>query len=219
MTFNFQQFVLNEGLVKLDTDALVNWTREHFSEFLTKLKETLKNGYDTYIDDSIKTTNAYTNEPTEVTLYIKKNIVSKNKDAIRVVEYEPSDKTITVNATAFNNQYKTIKAMKSGLFQAIVHELTHEVDPGVPHKKKADDYQGYINSSHEFAAHVQQYVQVLKSLNDKQKSIILERMKSGKKFGIKDIDEFISYLTPDNKQKFYKLIWQNVYQPKDQENG
>ena len=118
-----------------------------------------------------------------------------------------------MNAEKFLNVIKK-KQMRTQLLISLVHELTHAIDPGLDKKpQESENYDSYINSDREFPAFVNMYIELINNnilKNPKLKEQILNSLRTGSKFPIKEIDNFINLLTPENKNKFLKLIYQNI---------
>jgi hypothetical protein len=197
---------LKEGLVKVPTNELRSWVDRNYTEFINKLNETLKNGYDTNIDENIKVKNPYNNEVSDIAIEIRKNILETNSVNVYFL-FDPKHDTIFINASNFI-KYKKDK-YKEMLLSGIIHELTHNIDPGFKHTNiDTSTYDSYINSEKEFQAYANEYIDRIK--HNPNKKDLLNKLTYGKKIGIKDIDDFYSELNPDNKKKFIKLLYKEI---------
>jgi uncharacterized protein YeeX (DUF496 family) len=202
---------VTESLVKLPTEDIRQWVDVHYDEFIAKLTETLKKGYDTTIDDYIVFTNPYTKEKFEVFVEIRKNVMNMNKHRLELY-FDHKHRQIVINASVFYANYK--KNLREALISGLLHELTHAVDPGSDFRSTSiKDYGDYANSEGEFVAHSQEYADMVKHLPDAKKEAVLNRIRAGKKTGIKDMDIFISYLHADNRKRFIKNLYKAISSP------
>lgn len=200
---------LKEGLIKLPIDEIRKWAESHFEEFKNKLLETIKTGYDTYLNDDLIFTNPYTGEKINIGIQIFKTTISTVAGADEMMSYDKDTRMININASNFFNAYK--RDLKSNFISGIVHEMTHEVDPGIKYKSASGaSYEDYINSEKEFVAYTQESIDRIKNLPIDKKKIILDKIRFGKKIGIRPIDNFVTSLTPDKKRKFIKLLIKEI---------
>jgi deoxycytidine triphosphate deaminase len=196
-----------EGLIKVPTNEIRAWVERNYDEFINKLNETLKNGYDTNIDENIKVKNPYNNEVSDIAIEIRKNLLDINKNPLYFL-YDPQNQTFFINASNFIKYKK--ENYKEMLLSGIIHEFTHSIDPGFKHTTTdKTSYETYINSQKEFQAYANEYIDRIK--NNPNKTKMLNNIVHGKNIGIKDIDDFYSDLNPDNKKKFIKLLYKEIH--------
>ena len=199
-----------EGMVKVPTEEIRKWVDSHYEEFVVKLKETLTKGYNTDIEDYLILTNPYTNEKMEIPIEIQKTILSSN-EAGSLLRFDAVNRRVLINATNFYNDYK--RNLKDGLISGLIHELTHAIDPGVANKKKKfapGSYDDVVNSDIETVAFNREYIDRIKHLPDNKKLLVFDKIRKGKPLGIKDIDDYISSLNPENKRKFISQLVKEV---------
>jgi hypothetical protein len=202
--------IFYEGLIKVPVDEIRQWVETHYDEFVSKLKETLTKGYNTYVEDGLILTNPYNQEKLDLTVEIQKNVMSSSEGG-SYFRIDVPNSRILVNATNFYNDYK--KDIKSGLVSGLVHEVTHMMDPGVTSMKKQVNLGSYtdrINSDVEFPAMAREFIDQINHLPDENKTKILDRIRKGKALGMKEIDEFMNDLTPENRTKFIKYLYKEL---------
>ena len=199
-----------EGTVKVPTEEIRKWVDSHFEEFVTKLKETLKTGYNTDIEDYLILTNPYTNEKMEIPIEIQKNILSSNESG-SLLRFDAVNRRVLINATNFYNEYK--RNLKDGFISGLIHELTHAIDPGVANKKKKftpGSYDDLVNSDIEMVALNREYIDRIKHLSDNKRLLAFDKIRKGKPLGIREIDDYLSSLNPENKRKFISQLVKEV---------
>jgi hypothetical protein len=202
--------IFYEGVVQVPVDDIRSWVETHYDEFVNKLKETLTKGYNTYIEDGLILTNPYNQEQLDLTVEMQKNVMSSSEGG-SYFRIDVPNSRILVNATNFYNDYK--KDLKNGLISGLVHEVTHMMDPGVTNMKKQvkpGSYTDTINSDIEFPAFAREYIDQINHLTDENKMKILDRIRKGKALGMKEIDEFMNDLTPENRTKFIKYLYKEL---------
>lgn len=203
--------IFSEGMVRVPVEEIRSWVDSHFQEIKAKLSETLAQGYNTSIDDYIKITNPYTNEPMEVSLEIQKSVLSMNSGG-SLLRFDIQNSRILISAVNFVKEYKN--NLKDGLISGIIHELTHAIDPGVANKKKKytpGSYDDIVNSDIETVAFNREYIDRIKHMPPANQEKILDRIRKGKSIGVKDIDDYYSSLTPKNKTKFINQLYKELH--------
>jgi hypothetical protein len=205
-----EYFYLNEGMLKVPVEDIRTWVESHYVEFVTKLKETLKNGYGTDVSDYLVLKNPYTNENIELSVEIQKSILSSNEGG-SLLRFDKQNNRILINATNFFKAYKN--DLKTALISGIIHEVAHAIDPGVAGKHKKfvpGSYDDIINSDIETVAFNREFIDRIKNLDSEKKARILDRIRKGKAIGIKDVDDYYSSLNPKNKTKFINQLVKEI---------
>lgn len=193
---------INEGLVKLPVSDITKWVDDNINDIIDKLKETYKNGYNTYIDNNISFVNPYTNEKDELTVNIQKKLFSDNENMDSLMHYDRKEHALYLSANTFLERLKTMPKIKEYIKKGIIHELTHVVDPGREYKKQQHgSYDEYINSDIEFPAFMRQNIEYIKS-NPELIPKVLDALRYGKNIPNKDISTWYNKLTDKNKKKF-----------------
>lgn len=193
---------INEGLVKLPVSDITKWVDDNINDIIGKLKETYKNGYNTYTDNNLSFVNPYTNEKDELTVNIQKKLFSDNEHIDSLMHYDRKEHALYLSANTFLERLKTIPKIKEYVKKGIIHELTHVVDPGREYKKQQHgSYDEYVNSDIEFPAFMRQNIEYIKS-NPELIPKVLDALRYGKNIPNKDISTWYNKLTDENKKKF-----------------
>lgn len=196
----------NEGMVKLPVDVVNKWVDENLSDILNKLKETYKNGYNTYTDNNLKIINPYTGEEEDLTVNIQKKLFSDNEHIDSLMHYDRKEHAIYLSANTFLERLKTPNKIQEYIKKGIVHELTHVVDPGREHKKQEHgSYEDYINSDIEFPAFLRQNIEFIRN-NPKIIQKTLNAIRTGTKLPSADLDKWYNQLNKVNKKKFINQL-------------
>jgi len=201
--------IFTEGMVKVPVDEIRAWVDTHIEEFKAKLSETLAQGYNTDIEDYLIIENPYNNEKIEFVIAIQKSML-KWKGSNLIFLVDANTNTITINATRFIANYKN--NIKDGLISGLVHELTHAIDPGYSKKDDTgDNYDDYVNSDKEYVAYNREFIDRIKHMPPANQEKILDRIRKGKPLGVKEIDDYYSSLTPENKTKFINQLYKELH--------
>lgn len=210
---SFERFFYTEGRIKLPTEDIIKWVNEHFAEMIMKIKETYKEKYGTYIDDSLEVRNEYTDEVESFIINIvdKIHIPDGNKDTLYALSYDKKQGSIEISASAMMEVLKTEDKIRKYVTHGIIHELSHAMDPGREFKKSdSSSFKSYINTDVEFPAFVNQYIELIKGLPEVDRLRVLESIRSGKRVPIKEVADWMSKLTFQNKMKFIKLLVKEI---------
>lgn len=201
---NFKEyFNLNEGLIKVDTDNINQYVINHIDEIISKINETLKSGYETYVEDDLINNNI------NIPIIIQRDI--NPKDSFLSTQND----TIYLSSENLKSLIKNKPKFIDFLQKALIHEVTHLNDVGSKFKPTytGDDHSEYVNSSKEFQPFVNMHLETVKQMllkDPTNKEKIINALRFGNTFPNKDIDSFIKKLNPKNKIKFVKYILQNL---------
>ena len=202
-------FYLKEGSIKLDIQYIYDWVNRNIEEIINKVKETYKEKYQTYIDESLKVKNLYDNSMSEYDMYISFALPSSNEDVETALSFDKKTNSINVSASTLLNNLKSVEKIKKYIKYAIVHELTHAIDPGRQFKKQDfTSFDKYINTDIEFPAFANQYIEMIKSYANKEK--VLDAIRSGKKVPIPEIAKWMDKLSIENKRKFINQLVKEI---------
>lgn len=210
--------VFGTELIKLPMDYIREWIKSHFNEFLHKLHETNEKGYGTYIEDSLKFINPYTNEQIEISIEIQRNLYNPDEDNSigDILQYIPKKDMILIGAKSFLHYFKSKQDIYGGLLRGITHELTHVVDPDrTSHPQELDSgYDVYVNSPREFPAFARMHIEYLRHRMEDPvyKKKVIDALKSGKKLPDSHTQEFIDKLNDNNLSIFKKLLQKELNQ-------
>lgn len=203
--------IISEGLIKLPTIVINKWVDDNISEIVEKIEETYNKGYDTYIDQHIIFQNPYNNTQEDITVNIRKVLTSVNENIETALYFDSNEQSIYISALVMIDRLKTEAKIKSFIKNGILHELTHVVDPGREFKhQQHDSYENYINSDIEFPAFAQQYVNLIKTKSNNEKEKIINSIRTGSKFHIKEINDWYNQLNEKNKKKFINILVQEL---------
>lgn len=201
-------------MIKIPYEEIDQWLKGHFSEILEKMKESAKNGYQTYTDDNINVTNSYSGDPFDIGFVCNNKLSLPGNETDVLLYYEPSTKTIHINSLLALKTYKTKESLYSAILEGLIHELTHASDPGRKFKKNDyTDYSEYVNNDVEFPAFVNMFINKLKNkIRDGKLDVdtIASAVRSGKNIPDKETASFMNNLNDDNRRKFIKYIYKEI---------
>ncbi len=210
----FEKFFYTEGRIKLPTEEIIKWVNDHFSEMMSKIHETYEKKWGTYIEDSLKVRNEYTQEVESFIINIvhKIHIPNGNKNILYALSYDEKQGAIEISASAMIEVLKAEDKIRKYVTHGIIHELSHAMDPGREFKKSdSSSFKSYINTDVEFPAFVNQYIELIKGLSDDNKRKVLDAIRNGKRIPIKEVADWMSKLTFENKMKFIKLLVKEIH--------
>jgi hypothetical protein len=207
---------INEGLIKFDTAPIRKWIDDHFAEIVQKIKETNKTGYQTHIDDHLVFKNEYSKKTKNIYIEIEDKIYDEKKynddDGTYhpiLMQYSLHDGIISISASEFMKYSKN--KIKEQIISGVIHELSHESDPGMLKKKKyGDTYGEYANADKETVAFFKEYIDNIKNLPKEKQDIILNKIRTKKLTGIKYIDNYLILLSDENLTKFIKYLYKEL---------
>jgi hypothetical protein len=207
---NFKEyFYLNEGRIQLPVDDVYAWVDRNIEEIISKLKETYKTKYQTYVNAELKLKNLYNDSIDEYEVYMNYKLPSSNEDVETALSFDKNTNMIELSATALINNLKSVEKIKKYIKYGIIHELTHANDPGRKFKKQDfTSFDTYINTDAEFPAFANQYIEIIKAYKNKEK--VLDAIRKGKRIPISEIADWMESLSDDNKKKFINLLVKEI---------
>lgn len=201
---NFKTYyTLNEGLISVPIDYIKSWVDNHIDEIISKIKETIKTKYETYVDDNLLING----------IEIPVIIVNKTKSSNAFMSFYFSSNEIYIYAPSIVSYMKNKQKFKNFIYSSIIHEITHMVDKGNMKKKTNfdnDTYSTYINSDLEFPAFANEMINKILNKTEEQKLQILDSLRYGKAIKDREVNQFMKYLNEKNKIKFINYVVKNI---------
>lgn len=199
---NFKTYFY-EGIIKVPTEYVMQYVNQHIEELINKIKETLKTGYENYIEDNLIINDI------EIPIIIQQDINPKNS------YLSAQNDNIYLSAKNLKSLIKNKLQFISFLNNAIIHEITHLLDKGLKHKPQytGNDKSEYINSPREFVAFQNMHINTIKNNINKDisyKEKVIDSFRKGSNFPDNTIDEFIKMLNLKNKIKFTNNVLNNI---------